>query len=205
MKASRRTRGPWLPVALACACSQGSPGTDAGIDYDVAALPWMPLGDGTCGARARRVPTLPGVHVDPDAGAIAWLTNPPSSGNHYAVWARWGAWPSIPRGNWVHNLEHGGVAYLYRCDAPPCDATRDALVAAMNGIPADPACAPNDASAVRVRVVITTDALITTPIAASAWGAVYEAQCVDAPSLRQFYAMFSGHAPENFCTDGSVP
>jgi hypothetical protein len=178
---------------------------DAPVDASVAPLPWMPLGDGTCGARARRVGTVAGVHVEPSAGPIAWLTNPPSSGNHFPTWARWGAWPDLPRGNWVHNLEHGGVALLYRCPSGTCADTRDALVQAAAGFPGDPACGPADASPARVRVVITNDRLIETPVAAAAWGAVYEASCVDAASLRLFYAMFAGHAPEDFCADGSVP
>ncbi len=188
-------------------------GTDAGLTdaADVVLLDdgglgaWFPLGDGACGARARRVAALPGTHVDPDAGPIEWLTNPPSSGSHFGNWARWGAWPDLARGNWVHNLEHGGVAFLYRCTTAPCAATRDALLTVMNGLPLDPACMPDDAAPTRVRVVITNDNLITTPIAAAAWGAVYEATCVDAASLRQFVAMFAGHAPEDFCFEGSVP
>ena len=80
----------------------------------------------------------------------------------------------------MHNLEHGGVALLYQCPSGTCDATRDALVAAAASFPGDPACGPADASPPRVRVVITNDREITTPIAASAWGAVYEASCVDA-------------------------
>ena len=188
-----------LDAALTDAALTDSPLDDAGLGA------WITLGTGACGARARRVAALAGSHVDPDAGPIAWLTNPPSSGNHYDLWARWGAWPDLARGNWVHNLEHGGVAFLYRCATAPCTETRDALVAAMNSLPTDPACMPTDASPARVRVVITNDNLITTPIAAAAWGAVYEATCVDAASLREFYAMFAGRAPEDFCADGYVP
>jgi Protein of unknown function (DUF3105) len=186
-------------------CGESIPVGAASTDAAVGPLPWMPLGDGTCGARARRVGTIPGVHVDPGSGPISWITNPPSSGNHYAVWARWGAWPNLARGHWVHNLEHGGVALLYQCPSGTCDDTRDALVRAAAVFPGDPACGPADASPARVRVVITNDSVITTPIAASAWGAVYEATCVDAASLRLFYTMFAGHAPEDLCADGSVP
>ena len=195
-----------LLLALVLAGCGGSTPAPAPSDAAVGPLPWMPLGDGTCDARARRVPALPGVHVDPASGPIPWLTNPPSSGNHYGAWARWGAWRDLPRGNWVHNLEHGGVALLYRC--PPggaCDDARDALVRAAATFPGDPACGPVDAAPARVRVVITNDGEITTAVAAAAWGAVYEASCVDAPSLRMFYAMFAGRAPEDFCAEGSVP
>lgn len=201
-------RAPSFLVAttLLLGCGESTPNTsDASTDVITQPLPWMPLGDGTCGARARRVPTLPGIHVGPADGPIAWLTNPPSSGNHYGAWARWGAWRDLPRGNWVHNLEHGGVALLYQCPSGTCDDTRNALVQAVATFPGDPACGPVDASTARVRVIVTNDREITTPIAAAAWGAVYEATCVDARSLREFYAMFAGRAPEDFCADGSVP
>ena len=182
-----------------------APSTDVPADPDATGDPWVSLGDGGCNARARRVPTLPGLHVDPDAGTPEWLTNPPSSGPHFPFWAHWGAWPDVPRGNWVHNLEHGGVVMLYRCTSGPCVDARNALVMAMNAVPPDPAGAPWDAGMAQVRVVITNDALITTPVAAAAWGAVYEAQCVDVPSLVAFYEIYAGHAPEDFCADGYVP
>ncbi len=185
-------------LPLLAACADAAP---TGMDAGPVPVQWVSLGDGGCGARARRVPTLPGVHVDPDAGTPVWLTNPPSSGPHFPVWTHWGAWTGVPRGNWVHNLEHGGVALLYRCDGPECEARRAALVAVMNALPTDPTCLPP----VRVRVVVTDDRDIVTPVAAAAWGAVYEAQCVDEPSLRAFYAMFPRHAPEDLCADGAYP
>ncbi len=166
---------------------------------------WVPIAGGACNARERNVATQESPHVDPDAGPIAYLTNPPASGPHYPIWARWGAWPNLPRGYWVHNLEHGGVALLYNCPAGACDATRDALVAAARTIPMDPACVPTDAEPATVRVVITNDSEITTPIAGAAWGWLYAADCVDAASIRAFYARHAGMATENFCTDGLYP
>lgn len=166
---------------------------------------WTPLAGSTCNAQERNVTVQASPHVDASGGAIAYATNPPASGPHYPFWARWGSWPNVPRGNWVHNLEHGGVAFLYRCPTGTCDATVTALVTAMNSIPMDPACMPDDAAPARVRVVITNDNAIETPVAAAAWGWLYAADCVDAPSLREFYNRHAGMAPENFCFDGTVP
>ena len=166
---------------------------------------WTAIPGASCNAQERNVATQDSPHVDPSAGPIAWLTNPPSSGPHYPTWARWGAWPSVPRGYWLHSLEHGGVAMLYRCPSGVCEPVRDALVAAANGIPTDRACMPDDAAPARVRVVITVDNEIATPVAAAAWGWLYRADCVDAPSLRRFYADHAGRAPEDFCADGSYP
>jgi hypothetical protein len=166
---------------------------------------WRPIAGGSCNARERNVATQDSPHVDPDAGPVLYLTNPPASGPHFNEWARWGAFRNIARGNWVHNLEHGGVAFLYRCPTGTCDATVTALVTAMNSIPMDPACMPDDAAPARVRVVITNDNAIETPVAAAAWGWLYAADCVDAPSLREFYRRHAGMAPEDFCFDGTVP
>jgi hypothetical protein len=166
---------------------------------------WRPIAGGSCNARERNVATQDSPHVDPDAGAVLYLTNPPASGPHFNEWARWGAFRNIPRGNWVHNLEHGGVVMLYRCPTGTCDATVTSLVSAMNSIPMDPACMPDDAAPARVRVVITNDNVIETPVAAAAWGWLYAADCVDAPSLREFYSRHAGMAPEDFCFDGTVP
>jgi hypothetical protein len=53
---------------------------------------------------------------------ISYAFCPPTSGNHYAsagsgpVAARvYGPGNELPPGGWVHNLEHGYVAVLYRC------------------------------------------------------------------------------------------
>ena len=58
------------------------------------------------------------------------------------------------------------------------------------------------AAKVRVRTVISPDPLITTPIAAAAWGFVYRAECIDLPSLKAFAAAHVAHGPENVCGNG---
>lgn len=183
---------------FALGCADAAPTTDAGFG------PWVSIPGGErCNARERQVPTQASPHVPPGSGPIAWLTNPPSSGPHYGQWWRFGAFSDVPRGNWVHNLEHGGVAFLYRCanDGGTCTEARDALVTAADGIANDPACNPG-AGTPRLRIVITNDALIETPIAGAAWGWVYAADCVEPTSVRSFFTRHVGRAPENFCVDG---
>lgn len=167
---------------------------------------WTPLGSGSCNARQRAVPVQDAIHVDYDA-SISWLTNPPSSGPHYSIWAHWGTWPDIPPGYWVHNLEHSGVVFLHSCVAgtSACDATIAALSAAVDTIPNDPVCMPSDADPTRVRVVVTHYEPLDTPIAGAAWGWLYAADCVDPESMRLFYAMHAGMTYENFCSDGYYP
>ena len=54
------------------------------------------------------------------------------------------------------------------------------------------------------RMVMTPDPLLSTPIAASAWGATYTATCIDTPSLLQFIHDHYGQGRESFCTDGYI-
>ncbi|XP_041097201.1 tumor protein p53-inducible protein 13 [Polyodon spathula] len=43
----------------------------------------------------------------------------PNSGRHRPQWAHYGEYLYCPPQRWVHNLEHGGVAFLYHPCAPP--------------------------------------------------------------------------------------
>lgn len=55
-----------------------------------------------------------GVHL-PAGAALPQRNRPPSSGLHYAGRAAYGTFGSpVPAGNWVHVLEHGGIAILTR-------------------------------------------------------------------------------------------
>eukprot|EP00079_Xenopus_tropicalis_P032782 XP_017946553.1 PREDICTED: tumor protein p53-inducible protein 13 isoform X1 [Xenopus tropicalis] len=47
---------------------------------------------------------------------IAYATPIPNSGMHRPKWARYGEYVYCPPQRWVHNLEHGGVVFLYH----PC-------------------------------------------------------------------------------------
>jgi len=74
----------------------------------------------------RQVVTEPGNHVaEGDVASLVYHSRPPSSGVHYgtvpqAFEYRMYDQPLSP-GRWVHMLEHGAVAVLYRTDL--CDAT----------------------------------------------------------------------------------
>ncbi|MCG8427821.1 MAG: DUF3105 domain-containing protein, partial [Chromatiales bacterium] len=53
----------------------------------------------------------------PEGDKIPWKSNPPHSGAHYPRWERQAGEHQrvIPRGRWVHNLEHGHILLLYNC------------------------------------------------------------------------------------------
>lgn len=57
-------------------------------------------------------------HVAPDA-APAYGTQPPTSGNHFAVWAPFGAYDApVPDMAMVHNLEHGAIVVSIGPEVP---------------------------------------------------------------------------------------
>ena len=117
----------------------------------------------------------------------------------------WAAFQSytfpVPRGFWVHDLEHGAVVYSYNCaDAPDgCDEEVAQVQAMIDELPEDPACRWS----ARRRVVLTPDPLLDVRWGASAWGASLRANCVDIERFRQFYLNHFALGPEDVCNDGT--
>jgi hypothetical protein len=141
-----------------------------------------------------------GEHV-PQSTVLSHSTNPPASGPHYGIWARYDfSYPALERGFWLHNVEHGAIALLYRCDEG-CPAEVAALEDVVRGYPVDPACS----TPVKRRALVASDPLLPdgVPFAAIAWGVTYTATCVDPGALEQFRRDFYAKAPEDFCTDGA--
>ncbi len=146
-------------------------------------------------------PLLPATHVGIPTD-IQWDSNPPSSGSHYPVWAAFQAYSApVPRGYYVHDLEHGAIVLLYNCGDAGCPDTVAALQAVSDAIPTDPLCTNEG---VRVRTVITPDPLLDVPVAAAAWGWTYTAACVDLPTLEDFALQHYGHGPEALCNPGTT-
>jgi hypothetical protein len=182
-------------ASVACSVHAGEQPGDGGVFFP----------DASCPVEIDSPPLLPASHVD-IGSTIVWNSNPPSSGPHYPIWAAYQAYTTpVPRGYYVHDLEHGGIVFLYNCalfDAD-CPALVRALQSVSDGLTDDPLCIA-DGNGVRVRTVITPDPLITAPVAAAAWGWVYKAQCADLPTLRAFAVEHYGHGPEDICGNGTT-
>lgn len=140
-------------------------------------------------------------HVDIGT-PVTYSSNPPAGGPHYPAWVTWGVHTTpVARPYYVHNMEHGGVVLLYKCDdAGTCAASEAFLKSVMDAVQTDPSCM----SPVRVRVVITRDDAISTPFAAAAWGWTYTAECADMASLLDFIKERYGHGPEDECAEGQL-
>jgi hypothetical protein len=132
----------------------------------------------------------------PDMGAdhvatgdyIDYEHYPPSSGTHYGETAEYGVHDApLAPGYWVHNLEHGAVVILYRCDAD-CDARQAALQAFYDSAP--PGRFDN------VKLVIAPDERIAAPVVALAWGYQLNLAEVDPDALFGFYERFVDQGPE---------
>jgi hypothetical protein len=142
------------------------------------------------------------LHIEPQPKNLTLTyscSNPPASGRHFPSWGKWGVHSKpLPRGNYVHNLEHGGVVLLHRCDS--CPEIVSQLEAVVTALTPDPKCDPF----IGTRTVITADPLIDHPIAAAAWLSIYTADCVDPVTLTDFINAHYDLAPESFCSQGQI-
>lgn len=194
------------------ACGQVGMNEPADGSFDAGRLdePYFP--EASCFVRIDSPALQPGVHVAIGSDITSWDSNPPSSGEHYPIWAAYQEYDAaVPRGYYVHDLEHGAVDFLYDCallgdagdagdDGGACEAVVEGLRQAAASLPDDPLCDPS----VRVRHVITPDPLLAYPVAAATWGWTYNAACLDLPTLEAFAKAHYAQSPEDFCTNGTT-
>jgi hypothetical protein len=77
------------------------------------------------------VPSMGGQHVEPGQTHAAYNSTPPTSGPHYSSPANWGKYDNgLPEETWIHNMEHGGVVFLWNCPqgCPELTSTLEALL-----------------------------------------------------------------------------
>lgn len=188
---------------VACGDDDGvtSPGPDAGSgEASAPVCPQAPAPEKPAASCEVTVesPPVGGVRHVPEGTPIAYCSNPPSSGDHYPVWAAFQEysapvdWPYL-----VHSMEHGGVVLLYKCDPPGCPDIVDQLKKVRDNAAFDPQCTNGSK-----RIIIAPSTTIATKVAAAAWGKTYQAACVDMPSLEAFVRDNYAKGPENICAPG---
>jgi hypothetical protein len=137
----------------------------------------------TCDGCPEVVPVLSRNHV---TGEITYPDPPPAGGDHDPCWAKWGVHTdTVPARNWVHNLEHGGVVFLYDCP-DGCDtdlATFTALAKANQ------------------RTLLTDYPGLPTRFALVSWGHRLLSDCIDVPAFQAFYDENFDHGPESIASD----
>jgi hypothetical protein len=177
---------------------------------DAARLDGAVYPDASCLVQIEQPPLMSSFAHVPIGTTVDWNSNPPSSGPHYPIWAAFQAYTApVPRGYYVHDLEHGAIVFLYNCGSPDagggqCPQVVSTLQAASDSLPDDPVCAQQGGPGVRVRTVITPDPLIPTRVAAAAWGWIYLADCADLPTLEQFAKAHYGQGREDLCSPGTT-
>ncbi len=124
---------------------------------------------------------------------LEYERHPPATGPHRPRWARWGEYDFLPPQRWLHNLEHGGVAFLYHPCAPA--ALVDELRAVIRGFPDD--------DGGPFRWVLTPYVDLPSAVAVVAWGHVYSAECVRADEIGAFVGAHYRRAPEDVPNDGT--
>lgn len=119
-------------------------------------------------------------------------TYPPASGTHYFETISWRFYDMpVPPGNWLHNLEHGGVVLLYKCpaDQAECDTLRRQLRGLHDSLP------PSSQSR-SVKLVSAPDDAIDTTIMALAWTRRLRLEAFEEEQIRGFYQAFVDRGPE---------
>ena len=124
-------------------------------------------------------------HVS-DGTVVAYKTNPPASGSHYAVPADWGVYETvIPDERLVHNLEHGGIWISYRPSIPA--AAKERLTALSKGY--------------KSKVIMVPREKNDTDIALVSWGRVYKIAVssdgtFDEKAIKNYIKKYKNTGPE---------
>jgi len=179
-----------LAVLTLAGCGQGNDGSGSENTTDDSVF------GGICELQApTEVPNEGADHVS-EGTMLTFESNPPASGSHYPIWARFEAFDPeiVPRGYWVHNLEHGGVALLAGPEATNADFEQ--LLRVYDGLPDDPQCGHR-------RVLLTRDPELPVPIAAVAWNWTMLSSCVDPDAIGAFVEQHRANAPEDVCGHGT--
>lgn len=192
---SPRMHSAMVRLAWACVLAAGACGDDAdhtpsgGLDGGLSSLDASPGAGGdaasdgatppVCAPREQLLPiTQPAYHRD---GKIDYPDPPPVGGDHNPCWGEWGVHSEpLAVEHWVHNLEHGGVVYLYHCpDGCPDEVAQ--LASFVTG---------------RQQALLTSYDAMPTRFAVVAWGVRITSDCLDLASFELFYASHANHGTE---------
>ncbi|MEQ8277918.1 MAG: DUF3105 domain-containing protein [Deltaproteobacteria bacterium] len=124
---------------------------------------------------------------------IDYVDSPPSSGNHRPQWAKWGEYSELGPDRWLHNLEHGGAAFLYAPGDP------DDVAAGMRTFATS---RPADTGGAFRYILAPYDGL-PQPIAVVTWEWTYLADEVCTDDIEAFLTAHYRRAPEDVASDGA--
>jgi hypothetical protein len=122
----------------------------------------------------------------------------PASGNHWGAWAAWGKVYDKPvrHGFLLHNLEHGGLVFSYKCASPTdstaCKSAHDQIVALAQKFG-------------QSRIIVTPDPTQPTMFAVRGWRYAYTSDCLDQASGLAFAKAHYRHGREDADSDPPIP
>ena len=138
-------------------------------------------------ARRTRIDDEGRLHV-PVETPIEYAHVPPASGTHYPITAPYGVYEEpVEEGLWVHNLEHGAIALLYRCDAD-CDEVVPQIEAIYEDL-------PNGAFG-EVKLIALPYATLVPKFMLVAWHWQEPMDSFEPERVREFYGDFIDRGPE---------
>lgn len=193
--------------------SSPGPGTGAGAGVGGEADPGGDLeelhpdaeplpGQAECIVRVRSNIPVAAAHHLPICTEIDYPTSPPSGGDHWPRWAAFDTYDAPIRHEILtHDLEHGAILMLHDC-ADCGSAITDAFADAQEEHGIDQKCVGTGPIA---RFLVAPDPALDYPLAMSAWGATYNATCIDPPSIQAFVEAHYGRATEDICAPGIDP
>ena len=134
-------------------------------------------------------------HVDPST-APTYKFYPPASGPHFSVQGvapvPWQTIDTLQEGQYIHNLEHGGIAILYDCPSgADCTTLKNALENYVRNL------APVEPTYHEIKVVLTPYSRgMQKKVALVAWDYIEFLDSYDQAEITRFYENYVNHGPE---------
>lgn len=131
----------------------------------------------------QHIPNTQPITADPDGHY------PPVFGDHYDTWRPPGVYDSpVPEGNFIHDLEHGGIVILYNCPSGCPD-----LVNQFKGLLTS---LPRSQQFNEVKLVVSPNSKIEHQIALLAWDYEEDLDTYDEAAIQAFYQAHLDKGPE---------
>lgn len=203
------------PSGSAGTSGDAGAGTDAGAaGADAYPSESIEVDGGACTAVIAQHPDEGAVHVA-CTPIPTYGTRPPSSGNHYMIWADFKTYTTpVPWGHLVHSLEHGAIVIVYNCSSADAacaaeiaraQAMMDALPFPLSPVDADVLDGFQCVLPTRHRVILAPDPTLDVRWAASAWTWTLRSTCFDETTFGGFIKAHYAQGRENFCIELHEP
>jgi len=126
-------------------------------------------------------------HIKIGASHLPYNSNPPTSGQHYAVPAKWGIYEhELPDEQVVHNLEHGGIWISYKPGIDNAIRVKLEDIGKLN---------PNG-------MIISPRSADDSNIAIASWGRLLKLDKFDASKIKLFIKLNEDNSPEQLARFG---